>query len=209
MNCNIIRDLIPLYIDECCSEEAANEVEKHLENCTHCKAVFEEMSTPPATETVSAPEKPLTRINDWKASVMQSALFLLSFLVITVGVALESRTPSGFSNGFWGINFVCPATGFMFSLPNWYFIKFYKDKKSFSRWTCAITFVLILAATTWTLFHYEYFVIDSGFVEFLKSCFALGKFMLFIYPYHGIFTAVLVLLSKILSSKYADFLGKE
>ena len=33
--------------------------------------------------------------------------------------------------------------------------------------------------------------------------------MLFIYPYHGILTAVLVLLSKILSSKYADFLGKE
>lgn len=209
MNCNIIRDLLPLYIDDCCSQETASEVRNHLESCEDCKAVYAEMSNPSTVEVVPASKKPLTKINDWKASVLQSVLFLMSFLVITVGVALESQTPSGFDNGFWGINIVCPATGFMFSLCNWYFIKFYKNKKSFSRWTCAITFLLILAATTWTLFHYEAFVLDSGFVEFIKSCFALGKFMFFVYPYHGILTAVLVLLSKILSSKYADLLGKE
>ena len=209
MNCNIIRDLLPLYIDECCSQETADEVRNHLETCEECKAVFEEMSGPSNVETVPAPKKPLTRINDWKASVMQSVLFLLSFLVITVGVALESQTPSGFTNGIWGIGLVCPATGFMFSLTNWYFIKFYKNKKSFSRWTCAITFLLILAATTWTLFHYNYFVLDSGFVEFIRYGLSLVRYMIFMIPYHGILTAVLVLLSRILSSKYADLLGKE
>ena len=36
MNCDIIKDLLPLYIDECCSEESANEVKKHLEKCKEC-----------------------------------------------------------------------------------------------------------------------------------------------------------------------------
>ncbi len=210
MNCNIVKDLIPLYIDDCCSEESAAEVKKHLDGCAECKAVFDEMSCPTTSESVSVSEKPFKKINDWKASVLQSVLFFASFLLITFGVAAESRSDyTDLFNGFWGIWLVSPVTGFMFSLPNWYFIKFYKNKKSFSRWTCAITFVLILAATTWTLFHYEAFVVDEGFVEFLKSCFALGRFVFFVYPYHGIITAVLVLLSKIFSSKYAELLGKE
>lgn len=209
MNCNIIRDLIPLYIDECCSEEAAAEVKNHLESCKECKAVFEEMSAPPTTEAVPVPEKTLARINDWKASVLQSALFLLSFLVITVGVALESQTPSGIANGIWGINFVCPATGFMFSLCNWYFIKFYKDKKSFSRWTCVITVALILGATLCTLFHYDFFVFDKGLFEFFKMFFALCRYAIFFYPVNLISIAVLALFSKIFSSKYAELLGKE
>ncbi len=210
MKCNIIKDLIPLYIDECCSEDTAAEVKKHLECCEDCKALFEEMRSPTTTETVFVtPQKSLSKINDWKASVLQSALFLVSFLVITVGVALEAKTPLGFSNGIWGINFVCPATGFMLSLCNWYFIKFYKDKKSFSRWSCAITVILIACATLWTLFHYKAFVLDEGLIEFIKSFFAFCRFSFFFYSFNYISTAILALLSKILSSKYAELLGKE
>lgn len=209
MNCNIVKDLIPLYIDDCCSEESAAEVKKHLDGCAECKAVFDEMSCPTTSESVSVSEKPFKKINDWKASVLQSVMFLLSFLVITVGVALESQTPSGIANGIWGINFVCPATGFMFSLCNWYFIKFYKDKKSFSLWTCAITVALILGATLCTFFHYDFFVFDEGLFEFFKMFFALCRYALFFYPVNLISIAVLALVSKLLSSKYAELLGKE
>ncbi len=210
MNCNIVKDLIPLYIDDCCSEESAAEVKKHLESCAECKVVFEEMSYPTNTEDVSVEKKPLKKINDWKASVLQSVLFFASFLLITFGVAVESTSPSSeYFNGFWAICLVSPVTGFMFSLPNWYFIKFYKDRKSFSRWTCLITLALIFATTTWTLFHYDMFVTGEGLLEFLKYGFALIKFMIFIYPYHGILSALLILLSKVASSKYAQMLGKE
>lgn len=210
MDCNIVKDLIPLYIDECCSDESAAEVKTHLESCTDCKAVFESMSSDDVN-SVSKPEnKPFYKISEWKASVLQSALFLISFLLITVGVAFESASPyTDWGNGFWAINLVAPVTGFMLSLPNWYFIKFYKNKKSFSRWSCAITVILIFAATVCSLFHYEAFVLDQGLVEFLKSCFNLGYFVLFFYTYSFVITAVLALLSKVLSEKYAKMLGKE
>ncbi|MBQ8028037.1 MAG: zf-HC2 domain-containing protein, partial [Clostridia bacterium] len=46
MNCNIVKDLIPLYIDGCCSEESERVVEEHLEDCSECKKLFEEMKEP-------------------------------------------------------------------------------------------------------------------------------------------------------------------
>lgn len=36
-NCNIVRDLLPLYIDEVCSDESKRMVEEHLNNCGFCK----------------------------------------------------------------------------------------------------------------------------------------------------------------------------
>ena len=45
MNCDIIKDLLPLYIDECCSEESANEVKKHLEKCKECDKLYKNMTS--------------------------------------------------------------------------------------------------------------------------------------------------------------------
>jgi predicted anti-sigma-YlaC factor YlaD len=37
-NCKIIEDLLPLYIDEVCSDESKRLVEEHLEECDACSA---------------------------------------------------------------------------------------------------------------------------------------------------------------------------
>lgn len=37
MNCDIIRDLIPSYVDEMCSEAAKICVESHIEDCSECR----------------------------------------------------------------------------------------------------------------------------------------------------------------------------
>ncbi|MHC4203730.1 MAG: zf-HC2 domain-containing protein [Planctomycetota bacterium] len=37
-NCKIIEDLLPLYIDEVCSDESKRFVEEHLEECDACSA---------------------------------------------------------------------------------------------------------------------------------------------------------------------------
>lgn len=34
--CNIVKDLLPLYIEELCSKDSMEYVEKHLENCEEC-----------------------------------------------------------------------------------------------------------------------------------------------------------------------------
>ena len=42
--CSVIRDLLPLYMDECCSEDSRQAVEKHLEECPECKREWERAS---------------------------------------------------------------------------------------------------------------------------------------------------------------------
>ncbi len=44
MKCEIIRDLLPLYIDGLTSKESNQEIEKHLKNCEECKKYYQEMT---------------------------------------------------------------------------------------------------------------------------------------------------------------------
>ena len=87
MGCGVIQDLLPLYIDKCCSEESIEIVESHLAECEECKSVFDSMSSDAMSEekNVSVPHK-LSRINDWKASVLQTVLLFVSFAVLAVGI---------------------------------------------------------------------------------------------------------------------------
>lgn len=203
MNCNIVKDLIPLYIDGCCSEESKKAVEDHIGDCADCRNLIEDMRSP--SGIVAAPESPKTfrKLNDWKASVLQSVLLFLSFALITVGVALEARTPSGIGNGFWALNLVIPAAGFMLSLANWYYIRVYKNRKSFSNCSLIATLVITAVAYVWSGFHYE-----IQLAELLAGAEGLQAFLLL----NGmgiLLSAVFCTLSKILSNQYAKMLGKE
>lgn len=44
INCNIIKDLLPSYIDELCSTESKQLIEEHFEECTDCKNLYEKAS---------------------------------------------------------------------------------------------------------------------------------------------------------------------
>ena len=209
MNCNIVKDLIPLYIDGCCSEESEKIVKEHIDTCDKCKKLFEDMNSATDVVTISKAPKTFSKLNDWKASVLQSVLMFLSFALITIGVALEAKTPSGLMNGFWAVNLVIPATGFMLSLANWYFVKIYKNRKSFSNCSLFITLAITLFAYVWFVFHYEINLFElfavNNFAEILNT---MQSFMLF----SGIgilLAAVFCTFSKILSNQYAKMLGKE
>lgn len=41
--CNVVRDLIPLYIDGAASQDSQELVEKHLSECNPCREVYQEM----------------------------------------------------------------------------------------------------------------------------------------------------------------------
>lgn len=209
MNCNIVNDLIPLYIDGCCSEESKSAVEAHIQTCKTCKRVYKEMSIP--SELISETNAPtaLRKLKDWQASILQSVLLFISFGLITIGVALEAASPSGLLNGFWAFNVVIPATGFLLSLPNWYFVRVYKSKKAFSTCSLLITLGLILCAFIWALGHYDIKLLGSNltapFSEMLHNL--LG---LFSQGATGIsLTIVFCILSKALSNLYAKMLGKD
>lgn len=46
IDCNIIRDLLPLYTEGLASEESRIAVEEHLKDCEECRAIYREMREP-------------------------------------------------------------------------------------------------------------------------------------------------------------------
>lgn len=192
MNCNIVKDLIPLYIDGCCSNESVQAVEEHIGNCAECKTLLEDMKKPTDLTIDADAPKPLRKLKEWQASLLQSVLLFLSFALITVGVALESQTPSGLSNGLWAFMLVIPATGFMLSLTNWYFMKLYKSRRQFSLCSLLFTVVITAGAYAWATFHF-------GVYTYL-SYFNIPTWLI---------VAAFCIASKFLSDWYAVMMGKE
>lgn len=209
MDCNVVKDLIPLYIDGCCSTESEKIVKEHLESCRSCKKLLEDMEAPADVIPVANAPVIMSKLNDWKASVMQSVLLFLSFTIITIGVALEARTPSGLMNGFWALNLVIPATGFMLSLANWYFVKVYKNRKQFSNYSLIATVSITVCAYMWSGFHYKMDLIclfaGCNFVDFWDVI----QGLLFVNGLGILLTALFCFLSKALSNQYAKMLGKD
>ena len=193
-HCEVIRDLIPLYADGCCSENTRTLVEEHLAVCPACKEEYDLMKGAFA-ELTPAPTKNFTRVKEWKASLLQSILLFVSFLAITFGVAKEAASPAGLDNGFWAFAIVIPFTGFMLSLAHWYFVRLYKSRKKFVLCSCLVTAGLIVAAFLWGLWHYEAF--DAA-LYFLKPQLGFLPLTLFLVACTGGF-----------ANLYAKWLGKE
>ncbi len=209
MDCNVIRDLIPLYVDGCCSEESEKMVREHIKGCESCLKLLDDMKSDTAEVTITTTTSyKVERICQWTASFMQSILLFVSFGLITVGVALEARTPSGLENGFWALNLVIPATGFMLSLANWYFVRFYNSRKRFFNCSWIATLVITLCAYGWGWRHYGIglFEMLSG-ADLYKPLEVFNGFMHFI-GVGILLTAVFCVLSGILSNKFAKMLGK-
>ncbi len=192
--CDMIEDLLPLYADDCCSAASRRAVEEHLADCPKCREGLKAMQT--QLPVVEAGEKKPTRVRQWKASLLQSALLFAAFGVITVGVAWEAATPSGLVNGFWAFVLVVPATGFLLSLANWFFLRLYPTRRAFVLGSVLAAVVATLLCAAWTLNHYEV---------------PLELQLLWLYSHSPglLFAAVLWGLSAPLAGRYARWLGKE
>ncbi len=53
-NCNIVRDMLPLYIEGIASADTGSLVEEHLESCAACRAEFEKMKAPSNLEKAAS-----------------------------------------------------------------------------------------------------------------------------------------------------------
>lgn len=89
MNCNIIKDLLPSYIDEICSEETAKAVEEHIEHCEKCQRYQKMMKQPTnsiqmMTEEVTVAKKPFKRINK-KRRIQVLIAVVITFMITVIG----------------------------------------------------------------------------------------------------------------------------
>ncbi|MGE7921309.1 anti-sigma factor family protein, partial [Viridibacillus sp. NPDC093762] len=93
MNCSIIKDLLPLYIDGVCSEYTVKAIEEHIQHCEECKQTLKRLQQ--QTEYVQMiPEEvkkaitPFKKINTKRRIQVITAIvmtFLMTFFITTVG----------------------------------------------------------------------------------------------------------------------------
>lgn len=195
MDCTIMKDLIPLYIDHCCSEEGAKLVEEHMESCSLCRKLYESLNTPCVEIPVDSAPKETKKFKFRGAAVLYAVLlFALSALVFFI-ISIWSAFIMGSILIF---AFVIPAAGFLLSLVNWCFAGRYKSRKSFSNCSMLITVGITLCGFVWTVFYY-----DLLLVRLFQ-----GAFMIFFIP-GLVFAVFFSILSKLLSDKYKETLEKK
>lgn len=79
-NCNIVNDLLPLYIDDVLSDDSRQFVEEHLSSCDKCKKQLEEMKTDVTALPKDKDIKPFKKI--------RRKLITRLILIVVLAVAL-------------------------------------------------------------------------------------------------------------------------
>ena len=109
INCNIIRDILPLYVDGVVSEDTSALVEEHLTECEACRQEAERMkahlSLPDSGEVEEAEARIIkdfkkefrkkSRINTLKAAgsflLVAIAAWIINWLIFSFGVPIDWR----------------------------------------------------------------------------------------------------------------------
>ena len=89
VNCEIIEDLLPLYVDNVCSKQSRQAVEEHLRECEKCRSIFESTQAVPVPHI--EPDSPVEdkaikkgfrkiRIRWWAAILIILAMIPIAFL---------------------------------------------------------------------------------------------------------------------------------
>lgn len=91
--CDLVRDLLPLYLDGVCSEESKAAVEAHLEGCEACKAEYQRLldaqQLAPAPEQAEEKEiKALRRVKRKLSKKRLTAVLLTTVAVLGIAIGV-------------------------------------------------------------------------------------------------------------------------
>lgn len=85
-DCNLVKDLLPNYIDKVTSSETNNFIEEHLKNCDECRKSFENMSEEMKIDYKSKNDKKINifrKVNN-KIILLKAIIFVIIFIFILV-----------------------------------------------------------------------------------------------------------------------------
>ncbi len=85
MKCEIIKDLLPSYIDGLTSDESNSEIEAHLKTCQECKDVLDQMKTDIDVESIPLNKEKIKPFKKLNKRVLQSVLITLAGCIIIAG----------------------------------------------------------------------------------------------------------------------------
>ncbi len=191
MNCEIIKDLLPLYIDKVCSKQTESVVEAHLKTCPHCKQVYKDMiqqviKTVPVSDP--PPEKNVyLRIRRKLGNMLLCAILFIAFIGLCFGMMNEIGS-HGWQQGLFAMIFVVPCTAFLISMGSTVLFNRISYRPWF-RWISAgITLLICIGGELYALDHYQ---AEPESYRFLPFC--IGIVLIF------------TLLSFFISSLYSRF----
>lgn len=86
ISCEIIKDLLPLYKDEVCSEDSNTLIENHILECKNCREYFEKINETFPINNIEKnlnEAKPFKKISKhWRKSLIKS--LIKGFLIATI-----------------------------------------------------------------------------------------------------------------------------
>ena len=111
--CYLVKDLLPLYIDDLCSEDSAKIIKNHLETCSECRKEYEQLTNQPEIKVVNDTSTELIKgvgkmfKKDKKKAIIRTiSVFLV--LIILLGVFAFLKVPLMlYENKFSGVASAC------------------------------------------------------------------------------------------------------
>lgn len=82
--CEIVKDLLPLYADEVCSESSAELVKEHLKNCPDCLECYNQMCSKTDVETLEKEKAEVIKRHEKKEKKIIRRKILVLMLVIAI-----------------------------------------------------------------------------------------------------------------------------
>ena len=86
--CEIIQDLLPLYYDDVCTPASKELVQRHLEHCAACRALYEDLEDRSVDCVIEAESRQVLerharkeRTAAWKAGLVISVLLLVPVIL--------------------------------------------------------------------------------------------------------------------------------
>ena len=99
INCGVIRDLLPLYADDACSEESRLLVDEHLRECPECTGVLERLRASEIEDDLRNEKGDVIRYGAKKfrkqSAAMGSAFSGVFLIPILIALAVNMLTGSG------------------------------------------------------------------------------------------------------------------
>lgn len=92
ITCDIVRDLMPLYVDDVCSDDSRKLIEDHINHCSKCQnelaAMKDPIECPPLSEAGDS-KTPFSKIRKKVRIKMIAAIISTAFLVMTAMFAIQ------------------------------------------------------------------------------------------------------------------------
>lgn len=130
MKCNIVKDLLPAYIDGLTSQDTNKEIEEHLKECRACRTIYEQMTADIALDIPSA-EHEIDFLKKLKARTQQMYGLVALSTCAMLGIVILLISGIGFQTSLW--NYYDSFTLMFVLLPCVWILFYTKSFKAFGR----------------------------------------------------------------------------